>query len=169
VLRVRSVIAVAILMALVGVAAASAATGSQRHAQQQSVSTSTLMPGVTYTREVDFTSRGPIVVDIVTAPRPDGAVYSLQPALSNGLLRGTEQLTHLDQRVAAGATTVAIGGDYFASRTGAPSGILIQDGVLESQPAVGRSSLGIAANGILTPARVSFAGSWQGSGQRRPT
>jgi len=168
VLRVRSVIAVAILMALVGVAAASAATGSQRHAQQQSVSTSTLMPGVTYSREVDFTSRGPIVVDIVTAPRPDGAVYSLQPALSNGLLRGTEQLTHLDQRVAAGATTVAIGGDYFASRTGAPSGILMQGGVLESQPAAGRSSLGIAANGILTPARVSFAGSWQGSGQRRP-
>lgn len=154
--------------ALVGVAATSAATGSQRRAQQESVSTSTLMPGVTYTREVDFTSRGPIVVDVVTAPRPDGAVYSLQPALSNGLLRGTEQLTHLDQRVAAGATTVAIGGDYFASRTGAPSGILMQGGVLESQPAVGRSSLGIAANGILSPVRVSFAGSWQGSGQRRP-
>jgi hypothetical protein len=164
----RKLLITAALAALVGVAAASAATGSQRRAQQESVSTSTLMPGVTYTREVDFTSRGPIVVDVVTVPRPDGAVYSLQPALSNGLLRGTEQLTHLDQRVAAGATTVAIGGDYFASRTGAPSGILMQGGVLESQPALGRSSLGIGANGILSPARVSFAGSWQGSGQRRP-
>jgi hypothetical protein len=164
----RKLLIAAALAALVGVAAASAATGSQRRAQQESVSTSTLMPGVTYSREVDFTSRGPIVVDVVTAPRPDGAVYSLAPALSNGLLRGTEPLTHLDTRAAAGATTVAIGGDYFASRTGAPSGILMQGGVLESQPAAGRSSLGIAANGLLTATRVSFAGSWQGSGQRRP-
>jgi Phosphodiester glycosidase len=151
--------------ALVASAVASAATG---RAGQESVSTSTLMPGVTYTREVDFTSRGPIVVDVVTAPKPDGTVYSLQPALSNDQLRGTEQLTHLAARVAAGATTVAIDGDYFASRTGAPSGILMQGGVLQSQPAAGRSSLGIAPNGTLTAARVSFAGTWQGTGQRRP-
>jgi len=168
VLRVRSLIAVAALAALVGVAVASAATGSQRRAQQESVSTSTLMPGVTYSRQVDFTSRGPIVLDVVTAPKPDGAVYSLAPALSNGVLRGTEKLTRLDSRVAGGATTVAIDGDYFASRTGAPSGVLMQDGVLESQPSAGRSSLGIGADGALTAARVSFAGSWQGSGQRRP-
>jgi flagellar hook assembly protein FlgD len=126
------------------------------------------MPGVTYTREVDFSSRGPIVIDVVTAPRPDGNVYSLQPALSNGVLRGTEELTHLQQRVAAGATTVAIDGDYFASSTGAPSGMLMQGGVLESAPAVGRSSVGIGANGLLTTARVSLAGTWQGGGQRRP-
>jgi flagellar hook assembly protein FlgD len=162
-------IAIAVaLAALVGLAAVSAATGSQRRAEQESVTTSTLMPGVTYSREVDFTSRGPIVVDVVTAPKPDGTVYSLEPALSNDLLRGTELLTHLDARVAAGATTVAIDADYFASRTGAPSGILMQGGVLQSQPAVGRSSLGIGASGALTAARVSFAGSWQGSGQRRP-
>jgi flagellar hook assembly protein FlgD len=164
----RKVAIAVALAALVGLAAVSAATGSQRRAQQESVTTSTLMPGVTYSREVGFTSRGPIVVDVVTAPKPDGSVYSLQPALSNGVLRGTEPLTHLDQREAAGATTVAINGDYFASRTGEPSGILLQGGVLESQPAIGRSSLGIAANGTLTAARVSFAGSWQGSGQRRP-
>ena len=167
-LRVRSLIAFAALAALVGVAAASAATGSQRRAQQQSVSTSTLMPGVTYTREVDFTSRGPIVVDVVTTPKPDGTVYSLEPALSNGQLRGTEQLTHLAARVAGGETTVAIDGDYFASRTGAPTGILMQGGMLQSQPAAGRSSLGIATNGTLAASRVSFAGTWQGTGQRRP-
>jgi hypothetical protein len=121
----RKLLIAAVLAALLLSAVASAATGSQRHGQQESVSTALLMPGVTYAREVDFSSRGPIVLDVVTAPKPDGSVYSLQPALSNGVLRGTEELTHLQQRVAAGATTVAIDGDYFASRTGAPSGMLM--------------------------------------------
>ena len=163
----KLLIAVALAALLVS-AIASAASGSQRRSRQESVSTSTLMPGVTYTREVDFTSRGPIVVDVVTAPKPDGNVYSLAPALSNGTLRGTEKLTQLASRVSAGATTVAIDGDYYNRKTGAPTGVLMQDGVLESAPAAGRSSLGIDANGALTAARLSVAGTWQGSGQRRP-
>src|SRR5581483_12025160 len=117
---------------------------------------------------VDFSSRGPIVLDVVTAPRPDGGAYSLAPALSNDQLRGKETLTHLASRVAAGATSVAIDGDYFDRTSGAPSGILMQNGVLESEPSEGRSSLGIAGDGTLTTARVSFAGVWQGNGQRRP-
>jgi hypothetical protein len=164
VLRIRSFIAVAVPAALIAGAVASAAIG---RSQQESVSTTTLMPGVTYTREVDFTSRGPIVLDVVTAPKPDGTVYSLQPALSNDLLRGTEQLAHLEQRVAGPATGVAIDADYFAPGGGTPRGVFLQKGVLESPPAAGRSSLGIAANGTLTAARVSFVGSWHGNGQRR--
>jgi len=164
----RKLLLTAALAALLVSAVASAATGSQRRSSQETVSTSTLMPGVTYTREVDFTSRGPIVLDVVTAPKPDGTVYSLVPALSNDSLRGTEKLTQLETRVSGGATTVAIDGDYFDRRTGAPNGILLQNGVLESAPAGGRSSLGIAANGALTTARVGLAGTWQGSGQRRP-
>ena len=143
----RRVVVAAVPVALVAAAVASAATGSSRQSSQDSVSTSLLMPGVTYSREVDFTSRGPIVLDVVTAPKPDGKVYSLAPALSNNSLTGREALTSLDSRVAAGATSVAIDGDITASDsgTGAPSGILMQNGVLESSPAVGRSSLGIAA------------------------
>ena len=164
----RKLLIAAVFAALLLSAIASAATGSPRRSGQVSVSTSLLMPGVTYSRQVDFSSRGPIVLDVVTAPKPDGTLYSLQPALSNGVLRGTEELTHLQQRTAAGATTVAIDGDYFASQTGAPSGILMQGGVVESAPAAGRSSLGIGANGILSTAQVSLAGTWQGGGQRRP-
>jgi hypothetical protein len=63
---------------------------------------------------------------------------------------------------------VAIDGDYFNRRTGAPAGILMRDGVLDSPPATGRTSLGIDAGGMLTAARVSMAGSWQGNGPRRP-
>jgi hypothetical protein len=167
VLRIRSVIVLASLAVLVAAAAATAATGSRR-ASQASVTTSLLMPGVTYTREVDFTSRGPTVLDVVTAPKPDGTVYSLQPALSNDVLRGTEKLTHLEHRLAGVGTAVGIAGDYFDRHTGVPSGILLRGGVLESAPAAGRSSLGIGANGVLATARVSFAGTWQGSGQSRP-
>ena len=144
--------------------AASAATGRSK---QESVTSSLLLPGVNYAHEVDFTSRGPIVLDVVTAPKPDGKLYSLAPALSNDQLRGKESLTRLEGRVAAGATTVAIDGDYFDS-TGAPSGMLMQHGVLESAPAIGRSSLGIAADGTLTTGLVTAAGIWQGKGLRRP-
>jgi flagellar hook assembly protein FlgD len=164
VVRFRGFIAVAVTAAFV-FAVASAASG---RSSQESVSTSTLMPGVTYTREVDFTSRGPIVLDVVTAPKPTGALYSLAPALSNDLLAGKETLTHLSGRVAGGAANVAIDGDYFNRQSGAPSGMLMQNGVLESSPAAGRSSLGIATDGTLTAARVSLAGTWQGNGQRRP-
>ncbi len=150
---------------IVGVAVSSAAIGRP---SPGSVSSSLLLPGVTYTREVDFTSRGPIVLDVVTAPKPDGTLYSLAPVLSNDQLRGKEALTRLESRVAAGATTVAIDGDYFDRTTGAPNGIYMRDGVLDSAPGIGRSSLGIATDGTLTTGHVSFAGIWQGSGQRRP-
>jgi len=157
---------IGVALAAIGVSVvASAATGRSR---QESVSTSVLLPGVTYTREVDFTSRGPIVLDVVTAPKPDGKLYSLAPALSNGQLRGREPLTSLDSRVAAGATTVAIDGDYFDRVTGTPNGMLMQNGVLQSPPGTVRSSLGIAADGTLTTGRVSFAGIWQGKTIRRP-
>ena len=157
---------IGVALAAFGVSiAASAATG---RSSQQSVTTSQLMPGVTYTREVDFTSRGPVVLDVLIAPKPDGKVFSLAPALSNEQLRGRESLTRLENRVAHGATTVAIDGDYFDRVTGTPNGMLMRNGVLESPPAVGRSSLGIGADGKLATGRPSFAGLWQGSAQRRP-
>jgi hypothetical protein len=131
---VRRSLIVVVLVAGVAFAVASAAVGSARRSVQGSVSTSLLMPGVTYTREVDFTFRGPIVLDVVTAPKPDGSVYSLAPALSNNALRGREALTRLENRVAAGATTVAIDGDDFNRGSGLPSGILLQNGVLENAP-----------------------------------
>ncbi len=44
----------------------------------------------------------------------------------------------------------------------------MQNGVLQSPPGTGRSSLGIATDGTLTTGRVSFAGIWQGKAIRRP-
>jgi flagellar hook assembly protein FlgD len=166
VLLLRKLLISVALAAIVGAAVSTDAIG-RPSPSPNSVASSLLLPGVTDTREVDFTSRGPIVLDVVTAPKPDGNIYSLTPALSNNQLRGKESLTGLEKRVAGGATTVAIDGDYFDNTTGTPSGIYLRDGVIESQPAAGRSSLGIEADGTLTTDSVTFAGIWQGNGQRR--
>ncbi len=126
------------------------------------------MPGVTYAREVDFTPRGPVVLDVVTAPRPDGSLYTLAPVLSNETIVGRETLTGMESRLTGTATVVGVNGDYFAAKNGAPSGILMRGGVLDAAPAPARSSLGIAGDGTLSVARVAYKGTWQGGGQRRP-
>src|SRR5262245_12876535 len=126
------------------------------------------MPGVGYERQVEFTRHGPVVLNVVTAPKPDGSLYALQPALSNEAIVATEKLTDVEKRVAAGATVVGVDADYFRANPGRPSGMLMRGGVLDSAPAVGRSSLGIGPDGTIRIGRVAFSGTWQGSGQRRP-
>ena len=59
-------------------------------------------------------------------------------------------------------TVVGVNGDFFAANPGSPSGILMRGGALDFAPASGRSSLGIAADGTLTVARVGFDGTWRG-------
>lgn len=161
----RKLVILAVLVALVGTTAASAA----RSLTVVSSQATELMPGVTYTREVDLTAAGPVVLDVVTAPKPDGTVYSLAPVLSNGTLGGTAKLTRMEQSLHAGATTVGLDGDFFNPR-GEPSGVLMQDGALDNPPNVGRTSLGIAADGTLQAAEASLYGTWQASaGQRKVT
>jgi hypothetical protein len=131
------------------------------------VAQSVLMPGVGYQREVEFTPRGPVVLDVVTAPRPDGSLYTLAPALANGVVAGTGKLTDMESAVSANETVVGVNGDFFAAKTGVPTGIVMQGGALDTAPATGRSSLGISPNGTLTVGRVAFDGTWRGTGQRR--
>ena len=136
-------------------------------ASAQVTAQSILVPGVTYERQVEFTPHGPVVLDVVTAPRPDGSLYTLASALSNNTIVGTETLTQMERDVSATATAVGVNGDYFVANPGKPAGILMRSGVLDSAPASERSSLGIAADGTLTVARVGFDGTWRGNGQRR--
>ena len=60
----------------------------------QGSTSSLLMPGVTYTKRVQFTPHGPVVLNVITAPKP-GGLYSVQPALSNDSIIGREKLTTL--------------------------------------------------------------------------
>jgi len=153
-----------ILVALAGAAAFPA--GASREISSQIVSQSLLMPGVTYQREVEFTPHGPVVLDVVTAPKPDGTLYTLTPAVSNGAIVGTEKLTDMQKDVTATTTSVGVNGDFFAAN-GTPTGIVMRGGALDSAPAVGRSGLGIAPDGTLTVGRVAFDGTWRGTSQRR--
>ncbi len=133
----------------------------------QIVAQSLLMPGVSYQREVQFTPRGPVVLDVVTAPRPDGSLYTLAPVLSNNAVVATEKLTDMQKALSTAATVVGVNGDFFAPNPGKPSGMLIRGGMLDSAPIRDRSSLGISADGMLTVSRVSFDGTWRGTDQRR--
>jgi flagellar hook assembly protein FlgD len=155
------------ILIVVALAAVAALPAGAAHRDVQITAQALLMPGVTYERQVEFTPHGPVVLDVVTAPKPDGSLYALQPVLSNNAVVATEKLTDIQKEVKATSTTVAVNGDFFTANPGKPTGILLRNGQLDTAPAEGRSSLGIAADGTLSVARVAFDGTWRGTGQRR--
>jgi len=126
----------------------------------------TLMPGVVYSRQVEFTAHGPVVVHVLVAPRPTG-LYALKPILSNNAVLGRERVTSMEKRVSGDGTVAAVNGDLFSLSDGHPTGGLIRGGVLDTAPADARSTIGVDTDGTLHVDRVSLAGTWQGSGQRR--
>jgi hypothetical protein len=160
--RLGALLAVA-LAALSLTPSAFAATGSA----QQSLAPVELMPGVTYEKRVQFTPHGPVVMHVLTAPRP-GGLYSLRPILAGGTITGTETLTAMEQRLSPLSTIAAVNGDLFNTKDGHPSGMLVRGSVLESPPLAKRSSIGIALDGSLRVSLVSLVARWQGNGQGRP-
>jgi hypothetical protein len=135
------------------------------HALAQGSPPSLLMPGVTYSKRVQFTPHGPVVLNVMTAPKP-GGLYSLQPVLSNDSIVGRERVTDMEKRLSSTATVAGVNGDLFNWNDGHPSGVLIRNGVLEHPPLADRTSVGIAEDGTLHPDRVSLLGYWRGQGQR---
>src|SRR4029077_19789932 len=129
-----------VLRRLVIVVLAAGALALPAHAQTSSPTL--LMPNVTYQRQVEFTSRGPVVLDVVTAPRPDGSLSALAPALSHGALLGTEPLTQIEKDASGAATVVGVNGDFFPAN-GPPTGIVMQGGALLGAPVSSRSSLAV--------------------------
>ena len=125
-----------------------------------------LWPGVTYDGAVQFTSHGPVALNVMIGPRPGGTT-TLAPALSNETLTGTETLTAMQRRLAGSATTAGVNGDYFSFATGAPSGVLMREGQVASPPYGERSSAGVTTDGTLDVRRISFFGTWQGAGAKR--
>jgi len=127
-----------------------------------------LMPGVTYEQRLQFTRFGPMRLHILTAPKPDGALYKLQPVLSNGAVVGRERVTSMQRRAEQSSTTAGVNGDLFTWADGIPSSGLIQDGVLKTTPHPKRSMVGVDTSGNLRVERVAMRATWQGSGPRRP-
>jgi Phosphodiester glycosidase/FlgD Ig-like domain len=125
-----------------------------------------LFPGATYERAVEFTPHGPVSLHIVRGPRPVG-LYRLRPVLSNESIVARETVSAMQKRLLSQATSVGVNGDYFAPADGRPSGIFLRDGVLATPPNSARSSAGVTLDGLLDVRRVSFRGTWRGTGQRR--
>src|SRR5215831_12868430 len=83
----------------------------------------TLLPGVTYEKTVEFTPHGAVVLNVITAPRP-GGLYQLGPALArNAILGGPAKLTQIEKDASAAATVAGINGDLFNATDGHPSGL----------------------------------------------
>jgi hypothetical protein len=125
-----------------------------------------LFPGATYERSVEFTPHGPVAIHVVRGPRPVG-LYRLKPVLSNDSVVLRETVSSMQRRLSSEMTAVGVNGDYFAPSDGRPSGIFMSDGVLATPPNAARSSAGVTLDGLLDVRRVSFRGTWRGSGQRR--
>jgi len=127
----------------------------------------TLLPGLTYTRQLLFTPHGPVVVHVLVAPKP-GGLWGLNPVLSDNAISGKQRLTGIERAASVSATVAGINGDYFNAADGRPDGIVMQNRVLQSLPNSGRSSIGIEPNGSLDVRHAAWNAFWQGRGQRRP-
>jgi Phosphodiester glycosidase/FlgD Ig-like domain len=126
------------------------------------------MPGVTYENRLQFTRFGPMRLHILSAPKPDGSLYRLQPVLSNGSVVGRERVTVMQRRAAASSTVAGVNGDLFTVADGIPSNGLIQDSVLKTTPHPRRSMVGVDVAGNLRVEKIAMLGTWQGAGPRRP-
>ena len=95
-----------------------------------------LMPGVTYSKRVQFTPHGPVVLNVVTAPKP-GGLYSLRPVLSNESIVGREKVTTMREAAERDGDDGRRQRRLFNVNDGRPSGVLIRNGVLEHPPLAG--------------------------------
>ena len=120
-----------------------------------------LMPGVRYEKITRATLHGPLVVHVLTAPRP-GGLYQLTPVLSNGTVLGRETVSSMERRLSGQATMAGVNGDLFEWASGRPSGMLMLDGQLIHAPSATRSSTGITSDGTLDVRRLVWAATWQG-------
>ncbi|MEP6892525.1 MAG: phosphodiester glycosidase family protein [Gaiellaceae bacterium] len=126
-------------------------------------STVELWPGVTFQQTVDLSLAGPVVIDILTGPRPGGTT-TLRPFLTSGVLTRRQTLTAAERQVSSVTTLAGINGDFFNFNTGVPSGVLLQDGQLLSPPSPDRASAVITSDGTLSVGRLSLTATWRGSG-----
>src|SRR5439155_2774814 len=148
------------ILAVVGLA--SVALAGVARAQERE-----LWPGVSFRQTIQPTPNGPVVVDVLTGPRPGGTT-TLEPLLSNDTLTGRETLTKIEQRLSASAPYAGINGDLFNLHTGLPSGALIREGRILSLPSNGRSTAAIMSDGTLDVRRVIATGAWTGTGVAHP-
>ena len=127
------------------------------------------MPGVTYEKRLQFTRFGPMRLHILTAPKPDGSLYRLQPVLSNGSVLGRERVTTMQRRADCELDcrrrqrrSLHLGRRHSEQR--ADPGRRAED----DSASASRSMIGVDVVGNLRVEKIAMLGTWQGSGPRRP-
>jgi hypothetical protein len=128
--------------------------------------TTTLVPRVTYTKEVRLVGGSRVVLHELRAPR-NGGLRWLRPVLSGGTVLGRETVPSMQRRASRKATLAGVNGDFARLDSGRPTSLFMRNGVLANRSLRGRSSLGIAFDGRLVVDRFPFRGSWQASGSRK--
>lgn len=119
----------------------------------------TLAPGITHERVV---RPGGQVVHVVRG-RP-GPRVSLAPALAGGSPTARGRLTAaVAARQDLTGAVAGVNGDFFNYATGNPSGLLMIDRQIISEPEASRSALIIRSDGLLDSAVVGLQGRWQAS------
>ena len=130
--------------------------------------TTPLVPGVTWEQHVELTPHGPVAYTVITTPAPVG-LTTIGPVLGGGTITGPRQsIAQLEESVSGNGIAGGVNGDFFSGTNAIPSGIVMIGGRLEHTPTPAHSSIGFDANGAMHVGRISFSGTWQGSGQRRP-
>ena len=128
-------------------------------AAMAATSSAEVVPGITYTREDRWTSAGPLVIHVLTGPRP-GGLYDVRPILASSGVSARETVSSMQRRLSSRATVAGVNGDFFGSLTLAPSGMFMRRGILATTPQGGRSSLGISAAGDLYVRRIAHSSTW---------
>jgi hypothetical protein len=142
-------------IALVGAQVAQGATAIEPAPRGPEV----LAPGIAYQRLV----RDEGVVHLVRM-RP-GPRRSLAPVLTAGRPSARASLTSaVRSRFATGAVG-GINGDFFNFGAAYPSGLLLLDGALISEPEPSRTALLLSPNGTLLAEKLSLEGAWQAEGR----
>ncbi len=127
-----------------------------------------LTPGATWEQHVELTPHGPVAYTVITAPAPVG-LTTIGPVLGGGTVTGPRQtMTQLEESVSGNAVAAGVNGDFFSGAMAVPEGIVMIGGALEHTPTPAHSSIGFDASGNMHVGRISFSGTWQGTGQRRP-
>ena len=151
---------------LVSAAAAGALLAPLAAAQ----SPTALLPGVTVAQYGELTAHGPVHYSVISgAARRGSGLETIGPVLAGNTVTGPRAtLTGLEQQASASGVVAGINGDFFTNGSNAPSGIVLAGGALERVPTPAKSSIGFDASGGMHVGRITFSGTWQGTGQRRP-
>src|SRR3954467_3532021 len=127
-----------------------------------------LVPGVSWEQHVELTPHGPVAYTVITAPAP-GGLTTIRPVLGGGTVTGPKQtMTQLEESISGNGVAGGVNGDFVTGSSSVPVGIVVVDGALQHSPTPAHSSIGFDANGTMRVGRISFSGTWQGAGQRRP-